>query len=105
MPNKKESWMFPTLTDSEIVYFFDTLKVGVLFTDHDLKRPVSDRICDLYAKVLEETTGGVFEQFDVMALQSMQEILQEIYSLDVRYINISFCFFYCFFVNRFIFLQ
>ncbi|GES92622.1 kinetochore protein Nuf2 [Rhizophagus clarus] len=84
MQNKKESWMFPTLTDSEIVYFFDTLKVGISLTDHDLKRPMSDRICDLYAKVLEETTGGIFEQFDVLALQSMQEILQEIYSLDYQ---------------------
>jgi hypothetical protein len=99
MPNKKESWMFPTLTDAEIVYFFDTLKVGVSLSEQDLKRPVSDRICDLYAKVLEETTGGVFEQFDVMALQSMQEILQEIDSLEVHCINILFCTFYCFIVT------
>jgi hypothetical protein len=96
MPNKKESWMFPTLTDSEIVYFFDSLKVGVSITDHDLKRPMSDRIWELYAKVLEETTGGIFEQFDVMALQSMQEILQETESLEVCQINILFGSFYYF---------
>ncbi|CAG8560875.1 6273_t:CDS:10 [Funneliformis caledonium] len=82
MPNKKESWMFPTLTDSDIIFFFESLKVGISITDHDLKRPMYDRIRELYTKVLEETTGGVFEQFDVIAFQSMQEILQEIDATD-----------------------